>query len=238
VGGGGPITFEDARGLDEMIRVALRTAFRRGFSGVEIRTAVERWLAASPPDRVVVIDPSKEMGELLTHEIRQSLQVPVSCCLPEDLARDPGMVSGALTVSLPYHVDTIRRLAPGASVEIVNLETSDEARDAVLSLPQGAIVLVVSHSPTVLPFASVLFRSLRGDEILVETRALSENREWRRIASAADVVFVDVLSLEPVRRARPRKIREFRTISESAIKHLRDALTVVIPKDVKVKRRS
>src|SRR5512139_2510253 len=48
---------EEARGLDEMLRLALNVAFKKGFSGAEIRTAVERWLSAAPPDRVVVVDP-------------------------------------------------------------------------------------------------------------------------------------------------------------------------------------
>src|SRR4029450_282493 len=36
----GPSSLMEARGLDEMIRMALHVAFRKGFTGVEIRTAV------------------------------------------------------------------------------------------------------------------------------------------------------------------------------------------------------
>ncbi|HET6896892.1 MAG TPA: GntR family transcriptional regulator, partial [Vicinamibacteria bacterium] len=68
----------EAKGLDEMIRLALHAAFRKGFSGSDIRSAVERWLAASPPDRVVVVDPSPEMGELLVHELKMLLGIPAS----------------------------------------------------------------------------------------------------------------------------------------------------------------
>src|ERR1041385_2881635 len=47
---GSPRTPQEARGLDEMIRLALYLALRSGYSGPEIRAAVERWLAAAPPD--------------------------------------------------------------------------------------------------------------------------------------------------------------------------------------------
>jgi DNA-binding transcriptional regulator YhcF (GntR family) len=45
---GGPRALADADGLDQMIRLAMHTAFAKGFGGAEIRAAVERWLAAAP----------------------------------------------------------------------------------------------------------------------------------------------------------------------------------------------
>ena len=48
---GVPATLEEAHGLDEMIRLALRTAFRKGHSAPEIKAAVERWLKAAPAER-------------------------------------------------------------------------------------------------------------------------------------------------------------------------------------------
>ena len=105
----GIATLAEARGLDEMIRLALHFAFRQGFKGPEIRTAVERWLAASPPDRVLVVDPSMEMAELLAHEIRSVLSVPATPCTLDELAREPGRATGAMTVVLPYHLEAVRR---------------------------------------------------------------------------------------------------------------------------------
>jgi DNA-binding transcriptional regulator YhcF (GntR family) len=227
---GGPRALSEARGLDEMIRLALHAAFAKGFGGPEVRGAVERWLAAAPPDRVVVVDPSREMAELMVHEIRQALDIPASAATFDDLARDPGLVSGALTVVLPYHEAKVAQIAPGAALEIVHLEVSAPDRDAILALPAGSIVLVVSHAPTVLPFATVFLRSLRGDDIHVEARLLSVSREWRRLVAAADHVLTDVLATAVVRAARPRRVREVRMLSASALAHLRNALTVVVPR--------
>ena len=220
----------EAKGLDEMIRLALHAAFRKGFSGSDIRSAVERWLAASPPDRVVVVDPSPEMGELLVHELKKLLGIPASACTVEDVARDPGRVAGALTLVLPYHVAAVRALAPGASVEVVTLEVAEPDRRAITSLPAGSIILFLSHSPTVLPFASVFLRSLRGDEILVETHLLSTPKEWKRLVKVADLVLTDALSTDAARAAGARKVREVRVVQPSALERLRDALTIVVPR--------
>jgi hypothetical protein len=225
----GPTALAEARGLDEMIRMALHTAFGKGFTGAEIRVAVERWLNAAPPDRVVVADPSREMGELLVHELHLALHRPASAVSTEDVERDPSLLSGALTLVLPYHVDSVRRLVPGVALEVVNLEVAPEDRATILKLAAGSIVLVVSHSPTVLPFASVFIRSLRGDEVFVEARLLSAPREWRRLVKAADLVFADALSADTVRRAGARRLHEVRVVPPSSLARLRDALAVVAP---------
>jgi GntR family transcriptional regulator len=234
----GATALAEAQGLDEMIRIALHTALSKGYNGRDIRTAVERWLVAAPPDRIVVVDPAREMGELLVHEVEKSVGVPASSCTPGDVAREPGLLSGALALMLPYHVETVRRLAPGAALEVLTLEVADDDRQAIAALPVGSIVLIVSRSPTVLPFASVLMRSLRGDEILVEPRLFSATKEWRRLVKAADMVFADGLSADAVQRAGARKLREFRVVTDAAVARLKQALTVVVPRrDPSAKRR-
>jgi len=112
----------------------------------------------------------------------------------------------------------------------MNLELSPQDHDFLLGLPAGAIVLVVSHAPAVLSFASVLLRSLRGDDLLVEARPLSAAREWRRLVKAADAVFADGLSLDAVRTANPRRLREALFVPPATLDHIRDSLTIVIPK--------
>ena len=91
-------------------------------------------------------------------------------------------------------------------------------------------MLVVSHASTVLPFASVFLRSLRGDDIHVEARLLSATREWRRLVAAADFVLADVVAHPAVRAARPRRLREVRMLSASALGRLQEALRVVVPR--------
>ena len=227
---GGPTALPEAGSLDGMIRLALHAAFRKGYSGVHIRAAVERWLRAVPPERVVVVDPSREMAELLACELRLSIPVGhVAHCSLEDLGRDPGLLAGALALCLPYHVESITRLCPDAAVEVVNLEIQPADRAAILDLPTGSVALVVTHSPTVVPFASILLRSLRGDEVLVEARLLSAVREWTRLLPAADLVFADALAAEAVKRQKPRRFREVRILNDQVVTRLREALTVVVP---------
>jgi len=226
--GGGDL--ETARGLDEMIRTALHTAFRRGHTGREIRIAVERWLAASPPDRLAVIDPAVDVAALVAYELERALGLPVSHGSVEDAGRDPGLLSGALAVTSPYHAEALREAAPNAAIEVIHIEMPEEGRRILLGLPPGSIVLVVVDSPTVHGFARTLLRSLRGDEIHVEARLLQASREWRRLVGAADLVIADVRSAPVVERAKPRKLYVARLVPPKTLARLKEALTVVVPR--------
>lgn len=226
-----PASLDEARGLDEMIRLALSAAFRQGHAGPAIRAAVERWLKAAPPERVVVVDPQRETIELVTHEIQTALKVPAAGCTLEELQAEPSLLSGALAVTFPYHAPKVARLAPGAAVETVHVEGSDQERKTVLALPSGATILVVSRSPVVLKFAAALAGGLRGDEVLVETRLLARRAEWRRLVPAADVVFADVLAAPVVSEARPRRLRELRLIGRADLARVRQALRAAKPGD-------
>jgi DNA-binding transcriptional regulator YhcF (GntR family) len=226
---GVPAALDEARGLDEMIRLALSAAFRKGHSGSEIRAAVERWLRAAPPERVVMVDPRPETLELVAHEIRTALGIPASGCTLEDLAREPGLASGALLLALPYHASKVARAAPGAPLETVHVEAPPEDQKIIETLPAGATVVIVSGSPILLQMAAALVGGLRGDELLVETRLLSRRAEWRRLLPAADVVFADALAAPAVREARPRRLRELRILGEKDLARVRKALSMAAP---------
>ena len=226
---GSPAALEDARGLDEMIRLALSAAFRKGHSGGEIRAAVERWLRAAPPERVVVVDPRRETLELIAHEIRSTIGVPASGCTLEELEREPGLAAGALLVALPYHASKVLRAAPGAPVETIRVEGSDEDQKAVLSVPTGGTILLVSASPIVLQIAQGVIGGLRGDELLVEARLVTRRADWRRLMPAADLVIADALSAGMVREARPRRLRELRLLGSADLAIVRKALNRAEP---------
>jgi GntR family transcriptional regulator len=221
---GAPASLEEARGLDEMIRLAVNAALRKGHSGPEIRCAVERWLRAAPAERVLVADPQRETVELVAHEIRSALGVPVSGCTLDELERQPDLVSGALVLAVPYHAARVARLAPGATLQELHVGAPAADRQAVLSLPAGAMALVVSRSSNLLQFADAFLGSLRGDELLVQTRLAGSRAEWRRLVPVADVVFADLLAAAEVRAASPRRLRELRLVAEEDLARVRHAL--------------
>jgi DNA-binding transcriptional regulator YhcF (GntR family) len=206
--------------LDDILRLAIRQAFRGGHCAAEIRAGVERWLASAPVERVVVVDAARPMADLLAEEVRLGLGVATSSCSLDEVETTPSLLSGVLALALPYHLEAIARLSAAAVIEPLTLEIPDEARREVLSLPPGALLLLVSHAPTVLPFAEVLARSLIGDG-RVETRLLADYEHWRPLVPLADFVVADVFSAPSVRSARPRRFRELRLVATRSLDTLR-----------------
>lgn len=228
---GAAATLEEARDLDEMIRLAVSSAFRKGYGGAEIKAAVERWLQAAPAERVLVVDPRKETIEIVAHEVREALGVPVAGCTLDELEAQPALLSGALGLVFPYHADKVARLAPGAAQEVIHVRLSREDRATVLGLPAGATVLLVSRSPLVLSFAKAVMGGLRGDELLVETRLLGRRAEWRRLVKAADLVVGDVMAVNEIRKEKPGRLQVLRLLSKAALGRVRHGLTAFTPRD-------
>jgi hypothetical protein len=160
----------------------------------------------------------------MTHEIRTALGVPTAGCTLVELEREPGLAAGALLVALPYHSAKVVRAAPGAPVETIRVEGSEDDQKAVMALPAGSTALIVSGSPIVLQIAQAILGSLRGDELLCEARLVARRAEWRRLLPAADLVFADALAAGAVREARPKRLRELRLVGERDMARLRRAL--------------
>lgn len=224
VKGSGPTKIDDARDLDEMIRLALDLAMQKGYSTTAVKSAVERWIQAASPRRIVCVDPWPAMAEILVQEIRSRVSVPVVASTLAALDAQRRAFSDALIVCLPYHVERVKTLVPGGLAETVTVEASDAERRAVRALPAGSLVLIVSHAESVLPFARVFVAGLRGDEVHVETRPLADQDECARLVPSADLVFADAVSAPALGRWRPKRIHEFRIVSDEAVARIVKAL--------------
>jgi len=174
------------------------------------------------------VDPSPEMAEVLAAELsRAGLRARATSL--EAVRADPAQVKGALTVSLPYHVRLLHELCPGATIEEVTLQVAPAVQAAIEALPLGAIVLVVTHSPSVLPFARKYLDSARGDELVAQAHLLADPDAWRRLLPAAHLVLTDALSTPILQRARPKRLQEFCFLSDEVLARIREALALVSP---------
>ena len=189
-----------------MVRLALSAAFRKGHSGIEIRAAVERWLRAAPPERVVVVDPRRETLDLVAPRDPDGPGRPRLGLHPRGARARAGARLGRAPPrpALPRGEGGAGR-ARGAARDGPRRGLRRRTRRSSLALPAGATVVVVSSSPILLQIAAAFVGGLRGDEVLVETRLLGRRAEWRRLLPVADVVFADALAAPAVREARPRR---------------------------------
>ena len=183
-----------------MIRIALHTAFSKGYNGRgDPRGGRALAGGGRRPTASWWWTRRGRWASCSCTRSRPRSACPPRPARPGDLARDPGAALGGPG---PDAAVPRRDGAPaGAGGRAGGPRPSRSRRRTGApspACPWAASCSIVSRSPTVLPFASVFMRSLRGDEILVEPRLFSATKEWRRLVKAADMVFADGLSADAV----------------------------------------
>lgn len=207
----------DAAPLDA--RAALRRELdaleRAGHSRAALREAARGWLESPPPTRVAVVDRTREMAELLAHELAATLAAPVEAHALDALPAGE-VLADRLLVTLPYHVGLLARLRPGLPVESVRLSVPEACGRAVAALPADSLVLAVSHAEAVFPFAQAVVHGLRGEELTLVTCVRGDVARWQTVAPNAALVLADALSIAAVRAVRPRGCLEFRLLDPAS----------------------
>jgi GntR family transcriptional regulator len=215
----------EPRDVEALLRGALQSALRSGLAPQGIRAAVGAWLAAPVPDRLVVVDPTLETAELLAYELRRGLDLPIVSGLVDEAEENPHSLANSVVAALPLHVERLARIAASRTdVKVVPLRlTVPDVKD-LQSLPSGSLVLVVSHSSRVLPYAARVIQRLRGDEIVVESRLLTDVDGWMSLAKVVDLILADGPSHAVLRNTCPSRLQELRLLSPTVWPELREAL--------------
>ena len=164
--------------LDQHIAGFFRAARELGLPATEVRARIAQWLAAPPPDHLLLIDPDPELRRILLTEIRQGTKLPVSGVSPEECC-EPKMLAGAVPLCRPSRTGLVRDLLP-AGVELVTLQIRSATTwlSPWLPAPKGHLIGVASHWPEFLTNARTM---LIAAGLAPETLVFRDARQprWR-----------------------------------------------------------
>jgi DNA-binding transcriptional regulator YhcF (GntR family) len=206
--------------VDDLINATIRMAREQGYSLQALRERVRTRLLAEPPDHVLVVEDEPGLRQLLQQEIRIALGQPAEGCSLSELAAQPGLAIGALTVAGQYAISEVDRLVP-KTVPAISLAFSaaDEHLELLRRLDQPSIISVVSVSRVFLQTArSLLAPALGRHHVMREFVFPPEDPKALR---AADLVFADSIARPRVKHS---KILEYRLICPSSLEYLRTAM--------------
>ena len=121
-----------------------------------IRRRVAEWIAAPPPDHLLLIDPDPELRRILLTEIRQIAAFPVVGVSLEDCV-SPEAFAGAIPLCRPSKTKTIHAALP-AGIELITLQIRSANAWLGPWLPAltGQLIGVVSHWPDFLENARTM----------------------------------------------------------------------------------
>lgn len=217
-----PAPPEQARELDELIASFAELARARGYSEAAVRDALAAWLARQPPDHALIVEPAPDIRAILRHELSAALPCPVEAAGLEALD-DPRRLDRALVVTSFYHSAEIREIVgPSVPLVTISLNPGRAELEALRRLEVGSMLGIVSVSPILLATVGTVIASMRGEELLVRPVPLSDEKAWRSLARAADVMICDSLSGERVAPYTRRALRVIELVPQSTVAQLRE----------------
>ncbi len=200
----------------EQVRQGIDQLQQQGFSLEQVRdlllAEIDWRLRCSA--QVLVCVPRRDLGtgELMVHQIQQTLGIRVQLVLLEDLAAVLDQIHSGTVVTLHYFLSAVEAIAQPRGVRVLTVEVSDYAREIALirQLPSHACLGLVSISTALLEVAEVIVHSLRGD-LLVLTAVISDTERVGSLIRRAHTLICDEASYSTlralVRQARSDLIR-------------------------------
>lgn len=212
--------------LDELLYHFLAVASEHGYSRCDIEESVKRVLNNSPIERVLVVDRNPDFHPLLYSELQPHFSMSVEAVTPNELRERIFLASSSLVVTSLYHIFALRdlRLDPTRLV-VCNVEPGRLEQEAVLKLPPGSLLLLVSVSPTLLKMATNVMSALRGTEVGIRTISPLDEQELQYTLKYADLIICDQSSKDVTMRLSGQKaVSVFRLYSPSTIKLVQERI--------------
>ncbi len=155
--------------------------------------------------QVLVTVPADDIGvgELMVHELEQSLGIPVQLVLMEELGQVLNQTPSGTVVTHRWYQRQAEVIATLRSVRVIPVDIYDYAQEIQLikNLPKNSCVGLVSLSAGLLRVAEVITHSLRGDELHVMTSQLGDTYKLNAIIKSAHLIISDQASFSTLEAA-------------------------------------
>lgn len=204
--------------LDHLIAGLFRTARELGLSLSTVHSRLRRSLELQPPDHFLLIEPSPQLGEIVTEEIKRVVTLPVrvsgmsACRTPEEL-------HGAVALALPTKADMVQKqLPPGTELLRLRLRSVTDSLAQWTPLRGDSLIAIASAWPDFLTQARTMLvaAGLHPDGLLLRDAGKTG---WTKGLEQAAGVVCDSLTASNV----PSTCRAvpFRLLADSSLVELR-----------------
>jgi DNA-binding transcriptional regulator YhcF (GntR family) len=179
-----------AQMLDHHIAGFFRAARDLKLPAAEVRARVAEWLAAPPPDHLLLIDDDPELRRILLTEIRSATSIPVAEATPEECAGGK-ILAGAIPLCRPSRTATVRKLLP-PGIELVTLQirSAHAWLSPWLPAPEGHLIGVASRWPEFLETARTMLIAAGISTDALVFRDVRQAR-WRNGLEQATAILCD-----------------------------------------------
>ena len=176
--------------LDQHIAGFFKAVRELRLPAVAIRQRVAQWIAAPPPDHLVLIDPDVDAREILLTEIRNLTTWPVTAITVEEAAKPDAMLA-AIPLCRPSKIKMVRAALP-AGLELIPLQirSANKWLDPELPTLKGKMIGVASEWADFREIARTMLAAAGVDPDLLVVRTPGRPR-WQRGLDQTGAIICD-----------------------------------------------
>ena len=193
--------------LDVHIAGFFRAVRELGLPREAVRAQVARWLAAPPPDHLLLIETDPQVARILVAELNGLSTMPVKVLAPEECRADRECLAGAVPLCRPSRKLIVQEaLGIGGELVVLPINSAMTWLDPLVRATPGHLIAVVSHWPEFVETARtmLLAAGVSGDALLTVD---ANHPEWMRGLLTASAILCDVYTASGAKL--PRRPRRF-----------------------------
>jgi DNA-binding transcriptional regulator YhcF (GntR family) len=206
--------------LDRLIAEVLRVAREQGVPLADLRARLREWLRVQPPDRFLLLEPVKELREIVVAELRAAVTFPVEGSdVVASAAAMKERLEGAVPLVLVSKAELVqKRLPDGVQCLPLRIRSVPESLAQWLPAKPDVLIAVCSAWPDFLKWARTLLVAAGFDPtglVLCDARS----KTWKRSLRPGSIVVCDTLTATRVPAG--CKVIPFPLVAESSLAELR-----------------
>jgi DNA-binding transcriptional regulator YhcF (GntR family) len=225
----------DSWELQQMARYFAQMVHQKGYQWNDVVMALNRAYEQLQQQsrRVTFVDVHPDILPVFKAELEHFLHIPIQVVTMDEVASAPPDDTTTWLVSR-YHYRQLKEfLNDEETVLIIDVGSGQQEIERIKSLPEGAMVVVISHSQTILEMAEAVISGLRGHELLVRLVQFNEGLdEIQNAVHHARLVCSDFLCAQQLSDQIKTPVSVMRVIPDEEMGKIRETLRLSEPNTV------
>ncbi len=208
-------------GLSQLARYFVQQVYEKGYPWNDVLRAVKeanrKHLGVAQRTIVYAAD-QLDILPLFQAELSDTLNMNAKGVLVDTF--DPkSLPEDSIYVTSRYHIRNLEArltdsgIVPDSPILMVDVTSGAQEIELIKRLPVGELLVIISHSNTILKQAEAVVSALRGEELLMRMVHVSEGEdEIRKALSHGKLIFADYLSQPQLVEVTPKPIYPIRII--------------------------
>jgi len=211
---------EQTRSIEGFVGACIEEGIARGFSLEALQSAFGSIVQESRTPEFLVVDPDPDLARILATEIGEAIGSSLPFSSLDDAS--PRLTANTCVLASEAHVLRISKFLGSESSRAVHLKSMQDMLVGKQRPASAILIAVVSHSESILHWASTLLTSLGFPDDCVLQRN-PRRPHWQDGLQTCEIVAADVVAATEI----PKRFRPaiFRIVSDEFLAEMRELVT-------------